>query len=39
MADAFREPLLKSDFVTIRTFIERWGKPKSEFPRASGSLR
>ncbi len=26
MADASLEALLKSDFVTVRTFLERWGK-------------
>ena len=26
MADAFYESLLKSDYVTIRTFVERWGR-------------
>ncbi|MEK6742700.1 MAG: ATP-binding protein [Nitrospirota bacterium] len=31
MADAFYESLLKSDYVTIRTFIERWGSVHQEF--------
>lgn len=31
MADAFHESLLKSDYVTIRTFIERWGTAHQEF--------
>lgn len=31
MADAFYESLLKSDYVTIRTFIERWGSAQREF--------
>jgi len=31
MADAFYESLLKSDYVTIRTFIERWGTAHREF--------
>jgi PAS domain S-box-containing protein len=31
MADAFYESLLKSDYVTIRTFIDRWGAAHQEF--------
>jgi len=31
MADAFYESLLKSDYVSIRTFIERWGSAHQEF--------
>jgi len=31
MADAFYESLLKSDYVSIRTFIERWGAMHREF--------
>ena len=31
MADAFYESLLKSDYVTVRTFVERWGSAHREF--------
>ena len=31
MVDAFYESLLKSDYVSIRTFIERWGAMHREF--------
>jgi PAS domain S-box-containing protein len=30
MAEAFHESLLRSDYVTIRTFIERWGSVHPE---------
>ncbi len=33
MSDAFHESLLKSDFVTMRTFIERWGASHEEIIR------
>ena len=31
MADAFYESLLKSDYMSIRTFVERWGSVHEEF--------
>ncbi len=33
MSDAFYEALLKSDYITIRTFIDRWGEAHEELVR------